>query len=72
MENARPIRDEASAPRQQLADEDFGAAGDWTEGGPQMTRRQFALLAAWWPCLLVLVPAGVVLGSMLTGGPYAP
>lgn len=30
-----------------------------------MTRRLFALLAAWWPCLLVLVPAAVTLASML-------
>ena len=37
-----------------------------------MTRRLLALLAAWWPCLLVLVPAAVALGSMLTGGGYAP
>jgi hypothetical protein len=37
-----------------------------------MTRRLFALLAACWPCLLVLLPAGVVLGSLLTGGAYAP
>ena len=37
-----------------------------------MTRRLFARLAAWWPCLLVLAPAVVVLVSMLTGGAYAP
>ena len=30
-----------------------------------MTRRLFALLAAWWPCLLVLGPAVVALVSML-------